>query len=162
MLSVDRILERVTELPFSPVAAKILELARDDRIGGREIARIITQDQAFTARLLKIANSPYYGQSRAVTTVTQAVPVLGIDTISSLAMALASFATLAHDDEAILSMRELWEHSIGCAIWARSLARSPVSSRCRDSLSRSPGSSSDCSWPNSHEDCCRPCCSRHR
>ncbi|HTF93595.1 MAG TPA: HDOD domain-containing protein [Verrucomicrobiae bacterium] len=123
MLSVDRILERVTELPFSPVAAKILDLARDDRIGGREIARIITQDQAFTARLLKIANSPYYGQSRAVTTVTQAVPVLGIDTISSLAMALASFATLAHDDEATLSMRELWEHSIGCAIWARSLAR---------------------------------------
>jgi putative nucleotidyltransferase with HDIG domain len=123
MLSVDRILARVTELPFSPVAAKILQLALDDRIGGREIARIITQDQAFTARLLKIANSPYYGQSRAVTTVTQAVPVLGIDTISSLAMALASFATLANDDGAIISMRELWEHSIGCAIWARRLAR---------------------------------------
>ena len=123
MQSVDRVLARVTELPFSPVAGKILELTSDARIGAREIARIITQDQAFTARLLKIANSPYYGQARPVTTVTQAVPVLGIDTISSLAMALASFAPSAGDDGAILTMRDLWEHSIGCAIWGRQLAR---------------------------------------
>lgn len=123
MQRVERVLERVTELPFSPVAGKILELARDDRVGAREIARVITQDQAFTARLLKIANSPYYGQARAVTTVTQAVPVLGINTISSLATALGSFAYSANDEGALLSMREMWEHSIGCAIWGRQLAR---------------------------------------
>jgi putative nucleotidyltransferase with HDIG domain len=122
MQRVERILERVTELPFSPVAGKILELARDDRVGTREIARIITQDQAFTARLLKIANSPYYGQARAVTTVTQAVPVLGINAISSLATALGSFAYSANDEGALLTMREMWEHSIGCAIWGRRLA----------------------------------------
>ncbi len=123
MQNVDKVLERVTELPFSPVAGKILELARDERVGAREIARIISQDQAFTARLLKIANSPYYGQTRAVTTVTQAVPVLGINTISSLATVLGSFAYAPNDDGELLTMRELWEHSIGCAIWGRQLAR---------------------------------------
>ena len=123
MQRVDRVLERVTELPFSPVAGRILELALDDRVGAREIARIITQDQAFTARLLKIANSPYYGQTRAVTTVTQAVPVLGINTISSLATALGSFAYASNDEGTPVSMREMWEHSIGCAIWGRQLAR---------------------------------------
>lgn len=116
-------MERITELPFSPVAGKILQLSRDERIGAREIARVIAQDQGFTARLLKIANSPYYGQARAVTTVTQAVPVLGIDTISSLATALGSFAYSLNDDGAGLTMREMWEHSIGCAIWGRRLAR---------------------------------------
>jgi hypothetical protein len=90
MQRVERILERVTELPFSPVARMILQLARDEQIGAREIARVIAQDQGFTARLLKITNSPYYGQARAVTTVTQAVPVLDIDTISSLATALGA------------------------------------------------------------------------
>lgn len=123
MQRVERVLERVTELPFSPVAGKILQLARDERIGAREIARVIAQDQGFTARLLKIANSPYYGQARAVTTVTQAVPVLGIDTISSLATALGSFAHGLDDSGALLTMREMWEHSIGCAIWGRRLAR---------------------------------------
>jgi len=123
MQRVERVLERVTELPFSPVAGKILQLARDERIGAREIARVIAQDQGFTARLLKIANSPYYGQARAVTTVTQAVPVLGIDTISSLATALGSFAHALDDTGAPLTMREMWEHSIGCAIWGRRLSR---------------------------------------
>ncbi len=123
MQRVEKVLERVTELPFSPVAAKILELARNDRIGAREIARIIAQDQAFTARLLKIANSPYYGQARAVTTVTQAVPVLGIDTISSLALALHSFSAQAHDHNPILSLRDLWEHSMACGFFSRQIAR---------------------------------------
>jgi HD-like signal output (HDOD) protein len=61
-------------LPFSRVAAKILQLAQDERIGAREIANLVAQDQAFTARLLKIANSRCFGQTRAVTTVSQAVP----------------------------------------------------------------------------------------
>jgi len=67
MQRVEKVLERVSELPFSPVVIKILELAQEDRAGAREIAKLIAQDQAFTARLLKIANSPYYGQTRPVT-----------------------------------------------------------------------------------------------
>ena len=76
MPSVDQVLQRVTKLPFSPVSTKILELAQDERVGAREIADIFAEDQAFTERLLKIANSPYSGQTRAVTTVSQAVPAL--------------------------------------------------------------------------------------
>jgi putative nucleotidyltransferase with HDIG domain len=123
MQRVDKVLERVRELPFSPVAFRILEAARDDRVGAREIARIIAQDQAFTARLLKVANSPHYGQTRTITTVTQAVPVLGINTIVSLALALVSFSSIAHDENAILTIRDLWEHSMGCAFWSRELAK---------------------------------------
>ena len=57
MPSVAQVLQRVTELPFSPGAAKILELAQDERVGARDIADIVAQDQAFASRLLKIANS---------------------------------------------------------------------------------------------------------
>jgi putative nucleotidyltransferase with HDIG domain len=123
MQRVERILERVSELPFSPIAAKILELARDDRAGARDIAKIIAQDQAFTARLLKIANSPYYGQARTVTTVQQAVPILGVDTISSLALALFSFSSQLEDGDEILTLREIWEHSMGSAFWSRRIAQ---------------------------------------
>ena len=123
MQRVEKVLERVSELPFSPVVIKILELAQEDRAGAREIAKLIAQDQAFTARLLKIANSPYYGQTRPVTTVAQAVPVLGFDTISSLALALNSFAFNLPDDGAVLTLRDLWEHSMSCACWARQIAK---------------------------------------
>ncbi|MDH3443204.1 MAG: HDOD domain-containing protein [Deltaproteobacteria bacterium] len=123
MQRVERVLERVTELPFSPVAAKILELARDERTGARDIAKIVAQDQAFTARLLKIANSPYYGQSRTVTTVLQAVPILGFETISSLALAHFSFSSKSENDQSALTLREVWEHSMGTAFWSRKIAR---------------------------------------
>ena len=43
MNRVEKVLERVTELPFSPVTGKILALARDDRVGAREIAPLINQ-----------------------------------------------------------------------------------------------------------------------
>jgi signal transduction histidine kinase/HD-like signal output (HDOD) protein len=119
---VARVIERVTQLPFSPVAMKIVEVARDERAGAREMAKIIVLDQAFTARLLRIANSPFYGQSREVSTVSQAVSILGMDAIASLALTLFTFGTFADEDNEILSIGQLWEHSLGCAVWSRAVA----------------------------------------
>jgi len=45
MPNVEQVLQRVTELPFSPVAVKILELAQDERVGSRDIADIVAQDR---------------------------------------------------------------------------------------------------------------------
>jgi signal transduction histidine kinase/HD-like signal output (HDOD) protein len=119
---VDRVIERVTQLPFSPVAMNILEVAWDERAGARDMAKVIVLDQAFTARLLRIANSPFYGQSREVTTVSQAVAILGMDAIASLALTLFTFGSLPEEDNEILSIGQLWEHCLGCGIWARAIA----------------------------------------
>jgi signal transduction histidine kinase/HD-like signal output (HDOD) protein len=119
---VDRVIERVTQLPFSPVAMKILQVAWDERAGARDMAKVIVLDQAFTARLLRISNSPYYGQSREVTTVSQAVSILCMDAIASLALTLFTFGSVAEEDNEALSIGRLWEHSLGTAIWARTIA----------------------------------------
>ena len=120
---VDRVIERVTQLPFSPVAMKILEVAWDERAGARDMAKVIVLDQAFTARLLRIANSPFYGQSREVTTVSQAVAILGMDAIASLALTLFTFGSFPEDDNETLSIGQLWEHCLGCGVWARAIAK---------------------------------------
>ncbi|MGH7766867.1 MAG: HDOD domain-containing protein, partial [Candidatus Binatia bacterium] len=119
---VDRVIERVTQLPFSPVAMKILEVAWDERAGARDMAKVIVLDQAFTARLLRIANSPFYGQSREVTTVSQAVAILGMDAVASLALTLFTFGSFPEDDNETLSIGQLWEHCLGCGVWARAIA----------------------------------------
>ena len=119
---VERVIERVTRLPFSPVAMKILQVAWDERAGARDMAKVIVLDQAFTARLLRIANSPYYGQSREVTTVSQAVSLLGMDAIASLALTLFTFGSVPEEENDLLSIGHLWEHSLGTAVWARSIA----------------------------------------
>lgn len=122
MNRIDNVLERVTEIPFSPAAEKVLQVAQDERAGARELARVIAQDPAFTARLLRIANSPYYGLSRKVMTVSQAVAVLGTNTITSLALALFAFCSLPQEENDALSIGQLWEHSLGCALWGRQIA----------------------------------------
>jgi signal transduction histidine kinase/HD-like signal output (HDOD) protein len=119
---VDRVIERVTQLPFSPIAMKILEVAWDERAGARDMAKIIVLDQAFTARLLRIANSPFYGQSREVTTVSQAVAILGMDAIASLALTLFTFGSFSEEENEILSIAQLWEHCLGTGVWARAIA----------------------------------------
>jgi signal transduction histidine kinase/HD-like signal output (HDOD) protein len=119
---VDRVIQRVTQLPFSPVAMKILQMAWDERAGARDMANTIMLDQAFTARLLRIANSPYYGQSREVTTVSQAVAILGMDAVASLALTLFTFGAVPEEENDTLSIGHLWEHSLGTAVWAREIA----------------------------------------
>jgi signal transduction histidine kinase/HD-like signal output (HDOD) protein len=119
---VDRVIQRVTQLPLSPVAVKILQLAWDERAGARDMATTIVLDQAFTARLLRIANAPYYGQSREVTTVSQAVSILGMDAIASLALTLFTFGSVPEDENETFSIGHLWEHSLGTAVWAREIA----------------------------------------
>jgi signal transduction histidine kinase/HD-like signal output (HDOD) protein len=119
---VDRVIERVTQLPFSPIAMKILQVAWDERAGARDMAKVIVLDQAFTARLLRIANSPFYGQSREVTTVSQAVAILGMDAVASLALTLFTFGSFPEEENEILSIAQLWEHCLGAGVWARAIA----------------------------------------
>ena len=73
MHRVERVLERIVQPPPSPVAAKILEAVQDERAGARSLAEVVTKDPAFTARILRIVNSAYYGLSQKVTTVSRAV-----------------------------------------------------------------------------------------
>lgn len=47
---------------------------------------------------------------------------MGIDSISSLAPALVCFSSIAQDRNSILTLRALWEHSMGCAVWSRQIA----------------------------------------
>lgn len=119
---VDRVLARITQPPPSPVATKILEVVRDERAGARNLAEVINKDQAFTARILKLVNSAYYGLMQKVTTVSRAVSVLGFDTIRSLALTLYTFGHFANEKSGFITMGQLWEHSLGCAIGARRIA----------------------------------------
>jgi signal transduction histidine kinase/HD-like signal output (HDOD) protein len=119
MHRVDRVLERITQPPPSPVAAKILEVTQDERAGARALAEVIAKDQAFTVRVLRIVNSAYYGLQQRVTTVSRAVAVLGFDTIRTLALTLYTLGAFQQDKNSIINLEYLWEHSLGCATGAR-------------------------------------------
>lgn len=88
-----------------------------------DIASAVSQDPAFTVRLLRVANSPFYGFSAAVDTVPKAVSVIGTGQVRNLALATAVASTFAGLPNTLVSMANFWRHSLYCALAARMLAR---------------------------------------
>jgi putative nucleotidyltransferase with HDIG domain len=102
------------------IAGLVMEKAADPNTTPKELNTIISRDQGMALRVLKMANSAFYGRSKSVTRLTDAILVVGFSTIQSLVMTAAVrdlFKTFGLLDQL------LWEHSLGCAFAARTIAR---------------------------------------
>ncbi len=121
----QRLVREVRDLPALPESTlKVMHLTDDPRTNAADIARALSMDQAMTVRLLKLANSAFYGGMRRVATVTEAVVLLGQRTVRNMAIALSCQELL---DRALpgygMDTGELWRHSFCCAYAAQALAR---------------------------------------
>lgn len=87
-----------------------------------DIARIITEDQGLTARLLRLANSPMFGYFGNVGSINKAVTIIGTQQLRDLALAASVMGVFKGVPEELLSMATFWRHSIACGIIARALA----------------------------------------
>ena len=73
-------------IPTLPVVvSRVLEAANNPDTTAIELGEIVAQDVSVSAKVLSLANSAFYGFSRKITTIQQAVVVLGFDTVRSLA-----------------------------------------------------------------------------
>jgi HD-like signal output (HDOD) protein len=125
----QNIIMTTRDLPAMPqVASKVLELSSDPNTSAKQLQQVISDDQAMTGRILKIANSAMYSCSRKVRTLTEAIVMLGFNSIRSLVVTSAA-RNLYNTRKSRTGLKErlLWEHSIGTAFAARILAseRSP-------------------------------------
>ncbi len=113
------------DLPAMPhVASKVLELSADPNTSAQKLQQVIADDQAMAARLLKIANSAMYACSRKVKTLTEAIVMLGFNSIRSLIVTSAARNLYQSNNQRMgLKERLLWEHSIGTACACRLLVR---------------------------------------
>jgi putative nucleotidyltransferase with HDIG domain len=118
------ILKEVKDLPpFSVVANRALKLTNDPRSSAIDISRVISYDPAFTARVLRMANSAYYGFARKVTTVSDAIVILGYETLKSVVLALTLQKFYDREIKGYgLEKGDMWKHSVGCALAARMIA----------------------------------------
>lgn len=120
-LRAARVVEVTGDLPPMPhIAAQVIDKLVEADSTPREIHNIIIKDQALAARVLKVANSPYYGASRSISTLRDAVLFMGYDAIRSLIMTAVLKGMFSNVS---LSEKLLWEHSVGCAVAARKTAQ---------------------------------------
>ena len=104
-------------LPSPPaIAIRILDEVRSDNFSFRDLARIIEVDPALVAKILKVANSPYYKCSRQVTTIEMAVSVLGTDAVKNLALSIVIFASLNNEESMGFDFDYFWRRAITAAV----------------------------------------------
>jgi HD-like signal output (HDOD) protein len=122
---IRRITESVIGLPTLPtVVSKMIELVDNPRTSAASLARLISTDQSLTAKILKLANSAYYGFPREISTVNMAIVVMGFNAVRDMGLSLSVFDVFKEAAGGrSFDVTRFWEHSIGCGVASKVLAR---------------------------------------
>lgn len=123
--SLEALISRIADLPSLPeVYTKLTtELQSPDASIGT-VGKIIGTDVAMTAKILQLANSAFFGIRRHVSSVTQAVSLLGLDTIKSLVLMVGVFSRAsAARLPAGFSLDALWRHSMAVGACCQAISK---------------------------------------
>lgn len=119
----ERILSSLPSVSAIPTASvDLLRLVQDPDASNAKLAQGIEYDPSLTSNILRLANSAYFGFSRAVSTVRDAIFLLGRNEIFQLVVASVVGKMMRHSLKGyILSPGELWDHLIGVGVVSRRL-----------------------------------------
>lgn len=113
-------------LPTLPaVAIQVLELTKQPNTDLKEIAKVIQNDQALSARIIRTVNSSHFGLSRPCANINQAIVFLGLNAVKMLALGF-SLASAVHDDDewqVNFDYIDYWRRCLHAAAASREIAR---------------------------------------
>lgn len=109
------------ELPPFPLAlSRLLKATQSDTVTASELESILGTDAAIASKTLRVVNSPYYGLSREVRSLNQAVIILGVRQLRNLALGLGALNALQpKTKEGQALHQQLWQHSVETAMTAK-------------------------------------------
>lgn len=124
-LKLNDIVDRVDKLPALPhITYRVLTLTSDPKTTITGLADTISKDQVMTAKVLRMANSAYYGYARRIFSINDALIILGFSTVRSLVLAASVHNIMDQELPGyILPKGDLWNHSMSTALLARLLAK---------------------------------------
>lgn len=124
ILSLEDIVARTSDLPtMSNAAVAVMRETQSANGSAQSVARCLNQDTALTVRVLRLANSAYYGLSRKVSNASEAVVILGMRNVRNLAVLASSFSWMSRPLSGYaIGPKELWKHSVATATAAQVIA----------------------------------------
>lgn len=120
-LTLDRILDETSDLPTMPQATlAVMRESQSSTSTAHSVAKYLAQDQALTARVLRLANSAFYGMQRQIATPEEAVVILGMRAVRNLALIASTYNWMAKAmGSYTYEPQEFWEHSLSTAVAAQ-------------------------------------------
>jgi putative nucleotidyltransferase with HDIG domain len=120
--ALDKIVSSIGELPATPaIIASLMGLTSDINSDIEKITQAIMTDQSLTARVLKLSNSSFYGRSKEINSLREAVLLLGFKTLRSLVVAASTHGLYTSTGGE--NHNKLWEHALATAIASRIIAK---------------------------------------
>ena len=121
----DEILRKVHILPPLPASvSRLTEMASNLNTDISKMSEIISKDQAIASLLLKVVNSSFYGLSSRVSTISQAVMILGYNEVKNMVLSLSIMKIGRKLGNYIFfTMEDFWRHSLSCAVISKMLAK---------------------------------------
>lgn len=120
----DEIFDRLHQLPAMPaVVQEVMGSFRNVNLDTGTLAHQIAQDQGLSAKVLRVANSPFYGMPRKIGSIQDAVMVMGFNTVRSLVLSagfMHAFPPVPHD---LFDRRAYWKRSFRVAHYTKALAQ---------------------------------------
>jgi putative nucleotidyltransferase with HDIG domain len=123
MTQIEDALRRVTDVPTLPsTVLQVLQLLEFTDCSVSDLGKVISQDPPMAAKILKIANSSFYGFRETIGTINQAITILGIATLKNALLSM-SIVDLFGTSTTSLDLPGIWTHSIATAAGAKLLAQ---------------------------------------
>ena len=122
-LNREQVVEMVDKMPAFPESVQqVLELTGDINCSPRELVRVVEHDPVLTGRILKVVNSAYFGLSRSISSVKEALAFIGLNTLKNVALTVAAIGVLPKRNKAGLDMEAFLAHSLGVGAVGRFVA----------------------------------------
>jgi HD-like signal output (HDOD) protein len=116
---------KLTNLPTLPsVASYLLQAVNDPDTSAGDIGRVVAQDASLSAKIIRLANSAYYGIPRSITNVNNAVVILGFKVINVVVLSLTVFDMFPRNGRRpAFDRRQFWRHCLTSGVLSRLLAQ---------------------------------------
>jgi len=111
----------ISDIPSLPVvASRILQIIANDASSLEELKKVISMDQSFSSRLLRVANSPHFRASNKIDDITDAITRIGFTTVQALVFAISLRDLQRAADK---TDQLLWEHNLAVSVASSLITR---------------------------------------
>ena len=123
MAVVGQLLKGEFKVPLLPtVVNRVLDITQRDNYAIRDLSEVIVTDPIITAQLLKHANSALYSRGHNIESVAMAIQHIGAQAVTNLVLTLSLQSVVSGRDVFLEDRKQIWQHSVTCALLSRSIA----------------------------------------
>ncbi len=120
--TIDELVKKIDQIPTLPmVSNQIMNLLKDEKVSFKQLADVIEKDQALAVKILKLANSSFYGSFAQTSSIDRALMKLGLGEVKAIMYAFSIHNFFSQKTATGFDRSNFWKHAIICSQIARYL-----------------------------------------